>query len=91
MFSAAAVDLSSAWCVRAVADEVGLWLTSREAVLRLRDCEEPPEVLREAGARLIRRFDWVLAAEMVRFELIDWYLPPQRRFGCGGIVMNVLR
>jgi hypothetical protein len=83
------VDLSSAGCVRAVADEAGLWLTSREVVRRLRDCEELPDVLREAGARLVRRFDWVLAAELVRFELTDWYLPPQRRFG--GIVVTVLR
>jgi hypothetical protein len=32
MFSAATVDLSSARCVRAVADESGLWLTPRDVV-----------------------------------------------------------
>lgn len=59
-------------CVRASVDEVGLSLTSREALWRPCPCSEHPDDLRDVPERLDCAVDCVLDVEPLRFELKGW-------------------
>ena len=64
--------------VRASIDEAGLSLTSREALRRC-PCSELPDDLRDVPVRVDRVAECVLVAELVRFELMEWWEALLRR------------